>query len=276
MRLEIVFHSYPGLTPRANFIPPRCGYFRRESPAMHENSAATLVQHLLFLFLLVVAPIWDFYDTSRLKKNPGSPQKIRYYKTLTAWLWISSILALLAVGWRPLLTIGPAPSEIPWLLEHVWVFYLVEVVISLFVALMLLPLAVVFWKKVKKQPRKYSSADAFKALSYFLPARWTERRWFAFLCVTAGICEEILFRGFLLHYLHVFPWTLNLTLALLIAALIFGLQHLYQGAGGAASTVVIGLLFSLLFLLTGNLLLPMILHAVMDLRMLVILRPPVE
>lgn len=30
----------------------------------------------------------------------------------------------------------------------------------------------------------------------------------------------------------------------------------------------------LLFLLTGNLLLPMVLHAVMDLRMLVILRPP--
>jgi hypothetical protein len=83
---------------------------------------------------LVVAPIWDFYDTSRLKKTPGSPQKIRYYKTLMAWLWISSIVALLVVGWRPLFTIGPAPSEIPWLLEHAWVFYLVEVAIALFVA----------------------------------------------------------------------------------------------------------------------------------------------
>ena len=28
--------------------------------------------------------------------------------------------------------------------------------------------------------------------------------------------------GFMLHYLHVFPWTLNLTLALLISSVIFG------------------------------------------------------
>jgi membrane protease YdiL (CAAX protease family) len=34
------------------------------------------------------------------------------------------------------------------------------------------------------------------------------------------------------------------------------------------------LLVSLLFLLTGNLLLPMLLHAAIDLRMLLILRPP--
>jgi len=34
--------------------------------------------------------------------------------------------------------------------------------------------------------------------------------------------------------------------------------------------------FGLLFLLTGNLLLPMVLHAVTDLRMLAILRPPAE
>lgn len=40
------------------------------------------------------------------------------------------------------------------------------------------------------------------------------------------------------------------------------------------SSAVIGLLFGLLFLLTGTLLLPMVLHCVMDLRMLAMLRPP--
>ncbi len=217
---------------------------------MHDTSAPTLGQHLLFFFLLVVAPAWDFYDTRRLKKNPGSPQKIHYYKTLAAWLWISTVIACLAVGFRPLFTISPAPGEIPWLLEHAWVFYLVEAVIALFVALMLLSLAVVFWKKVKRQPRKYSSADALKSFDYFFPATWAERRWFAFLCTTAGICEETLFRGFLLQYLHVFPWTLNLTLALLIAAVIFGLNHLYGGVGGVVGGVVAGFLLGLLFVLT--------------------------
>ncbi|MGC2108146.1 MAG: CPBP family intramembrane glutamic endopeptidase, partial [Candidatus Korobacteraceae bacterium] len=133
---------------------------------------------------------------------------------------------------------------------------------------------VVIRKKLKKQPRKYSSADALQSLSYVFPATWSERRWFALLCITAGICEEALFRGFLLQYLHSAPWNLNLTLALLLASVIFGLQHVYLGVGGVLSTTLSGILFGLLFLLTGNLLLPMAFHAVSDLRMLLLLHPP--
>ena len=237
---------------------------------------STLVQHLLFFFLLVLAPAWDLWDTRRLKRNPTSAGKIRYYKTLCAWLWIATVVAYLAVGVRPILTIYPAAEEIPWLLEHPWVFYSVEAVIALFVALTFLPIVIVIRKKLRKQPRTYSSADSLKSLSYVLPATRSERRWFVFVCITAGICEEWLFRGFLLHYLHAFPFALGLTLALLISAVIFGLQHLYLGAGGAVATTLSGVIFGLLFILTGSLLLPILLHAATDLRMLVILRPPEE
>jgi membrane protease YdiL (CAAX protease family) len=44
---------------------------------------------------------------------------------------------------------------------------------------------------------------------------------------------------------------------------------------GAASIAVSGLLFGLMFLLTGNLLLSVVFHSAMDLRMLLLLRPPV-
>ncbi|MGA8229944.1 MAG: CPBP family intramembrane glutamic endopeptidase [Candidatus Acidiferrales bacterium] len=235
---------------------------------------AALGQDLLFLFLLVVAPLWDYRDTRRLKQSPNSAGKILYYKTLCAWQWTATAVALLAVGVRPLFTISRAPDEASWLFEHAWVRYLIGSVLAIFMALILLPAAVAIWKNVTNRPRKYSSADAVKSLSYFFPATWTERRWYAFLCVTAGICEETLFRGFLLHYLHVLPFSLNLTLALLVSSGIFGLQHLYLGAAGAASLVVIGLLFGLLFLLTGNLLIPVVFHSAMDLRMLLLLRPP--
>jgi membrane protease YdiL (CAAX protease family) len=47
------------------------------------------------------------------------------------------------------------------------------------------------------------------------------------------------------------------------------------GAGGAASIAVSGLLFGFVFLLTGNLLLPVVFHSAMALRMLLLLRPPV-
>jgi len=152
----------------------------------------------------------------------------------------------------------------------------VEVLIAILAIITVaLPIGMIIWKKLMKRPRKYSSA-ALKSFSYFFPATWTERRWWVFVAITAGICEEVVFRGFMLHYLHVFPWTLNLTLALLISSVIFGLNHLYQGAGGVAGTAIVGILFGLLFLLTGNLLLPIIFHVVMDLRLLAILQPPAD
>ena len=244
---------------------------------MFNISVATLMQHLLFLLLLVVAPIWDLYHTRTLKCNPSSEHKISYYKTLCMWLWIASTLAVVAIGFRQVFTISPSPGEISWLLLHTWVRYLVEALVAIFVTISaVLPVGTVIWKKLKKRPRKYSSADALKSFSYFFPATWTERRWWVFVCITAGVCEETLFRGFMLHYLHVFPWTLNLTLALLISSVMFGFNHLYQGAGGTAGSAIVGFLFGLLFLLTGNLLLPIIFHGVIDLRMLAILRPPAD
>ena len=234
----------------------------------------TLAQHLLFVFLLVIAPLWDWYDMTRLKKHPTSARKIRHYKTLASWLWIATIIAILLVGFRPLFTIRPTVEEIPWLWQHAWLNYFIQAVIAIFVAVALLPIVVVIRKKLKKQPRKYSSAEAFTSLSYFLPATRTERRWWVFLAITAGICEEVLFRGFLLQYLHTSPWKLGLTVSLVIAAVVFGLQHLYQGLAGAGGIVVAGLILGLFFIFSGTLLLPVILHAIMDLRLLVMLRPP--
>ena len=240
---------------------------------MTHLSAAAWVQHLLFLFLLVVAPAWDLHYTRRLKRDPSSARKVGVYKTQCAWQWIAAAVAVFAVGFRPIFTITLAPGGDAWL-DLAWVHWLLVAVIALFALGVVLPYAVVLWKKVKARPRKYASAEALKPMMWFLPATANERRWFALASVTAGICEELLFRGFLLRYLHIVPWRLPLTAALVVAAVIFALQHLYQGAVGSAVTGVIGLLLSLLFLLTGNLLAPMVLHAVTDLRMLVILPAP--
>lgn len=240
-------------------------------------SVVTLMQHALFLFLLMVAPVWDLYETRKLKGNPTSERKIRYYKTLCAWLWIASALAVVLAGFGPLFTVTPSPDEMSWLFLHSWVRYLVEALIAVFMIIsVVLPMGAILQKKLTKQPRKYSGAAALKPFSYFFPATWTERRWWVLVCITAGVCEETLFRGFMLHYLHVFPWRLSLTLALLISSAIFGSNHLYQGAGGVAGTAIVGFLFGLLFLLTGNLVLPIIFHGVMDLRILAILRPPAD
>ena len=239
-------------------------------------SITAIFQHLIFVFLLAIAPAWDYYDTSRLKRDPSSPAKLRYYKVLCSWLWIAALLAIAVVGWSSLFTIRVESQEISWL-SNLWGRYIVLMLISVFLAVVLLPGVIGLWKNLTKQPRKYSSADALtQMMGFFLPNTRRERRWFAFVCLTAGCCEELLFRGFLLRYLHTSPWHLNLTLALLISAIIFGLQHLYLGSSGFFSSFVGGWIFGLLYLLSGSLLPPMILHALLDLRMLVILRPAEE
>ena len=228
--------------------------------------------HLLFAFLAIVAPAWDFYATRRLRENPGSVQKIGYYRTLCTWLWVASFVAVASVGFREVFTIAPTPNDAAWLFGHGWVRFLVEAVIALFFGMTFLPYAIVGWKKLNNRPRTYRSAKALRSLEYFFPATQTERHWWVLVSITAGVCEETLFRGFMLHYLHVLPWTLNLTLALLISSLVFGLNHLFYGSvGGVVGTAIVGFLFGLLFLLSGNLVLPVVLHALTDLRALVIL-----
>jgi membrane protease YdiL (CAAX protease family) len=113
---------------------------------------------------------------------------------------------------------------------------------------------------------------ALKRLDFFLPATGEERRWFAVVSITAGICEEILYRGFLIRYLSDGPWHVSLVLALLISSVFFGLAHGYQGVSGIVSTGCVGAFMAIVFFVSGNLWLPMIVHAFLDLNVLSLLR----
>lgn len=99
-----------------------------------------------------------------------------------------------------------------------------------------------------------------------LPQTPKERLMFALVAVTAGICEEILFRGLPVYVLdHQFP-NLGPILVIVITALIFGWVHYYQGWRGIIGTAVLGGLFTSIYLATGALWIPMILHSLIDLR----------
>ena len=50
--------------------------------------------------------------------------------------------------------------------------------------------------------------------------------------------------------------------------MLFGLAHWYQGRLGMLATGVLGAVLTQLYLTTGSLLLPMVLHVLIDLRLL--------
>ena len=124
--------------------------------------------------------------------------------------------------------------------------------------------------RAKAQKIREKLKDRAEAL---LPETLAECRWFAAVSIGAGISEELLFRGFLFYYLswcfpHIQGWE-----SAVLTSLAFGMIHLYQGWKGILSTSIVGLITAGLYLLTGNLLVPMVFHASADLRALLIFWP---
>lgn len=107
-----------------------------------------------------------------------------------------------------------------------------------------------------------------------LPRTTAGRRGWAMLSLSAGVTEEITYRGLLLLTLAVVLPNGTPAVALVVAtAVLFGLAHWYQGWTGVVSTGVFGALMAGLFLVTGSLLLPMALHTLVDLRALLLPLP---
>ena len=101
-----------------------------------------------------------------------------------------------------------------------------------------------------------------KDLGPLIPTRPLEWAWFRPLAVTAGICEELMFRGYLVWMLT--PW-LGVWGAAAVSALTFGFGHSYQGIKYAPRAFAAGIGLQLLALLSGSILPGILLHALIDL-----------
>ena len=79
-----------------------------------------------------------------------------------------------------------------------------------------------------------------------------------------GICEEVIYRGFLFAYFAAWMPEAPALVVIVLAALVFGLVHLYQGAAGVVKITIIGILFGTLYWMTGSVWPLMALHVVVD------------
>lgn len=223
--------------------------------------------HLLVLILLVVAPLWDWYEIPRLKASTNPGRKVRFYIQIIVASWICALVALATVGITNVSNIHPLRGEIPWLAPG----SPGRVALEIALAGLLVTLSIPAFLALRSEKIRIKMGRGVKKLAFLLPSTGEERRWWWPVCLTAGICEELIYRGFLIHYLHLMPWHVSLTWALVVSSLAFGIGHLYQGIAAAASTAVMGFLFGGLFIITGTLLLPVLIHALMDLRALLML-----
>jgi membrane protease YdiL (CAAX protease family) len=101
-------------------------------------------------------------------------------------------------------------------------------------------------------------AEPLRAL---IPSNSNEARLFTGVSITAGICEEFLYRGYLIA---VVASMFNIWVGVALSSLAFGLGHAYQGPKGIIKTSVIGLALAGLYQLSGSLWASMLVHAALD------------
>jgi membrane protease YdiL (CAAX protease family) len=102
-------------------------------------------------------------------------------------------------------------------------------------------------------------ATAQKAIASLAPQSFSEIVLWIVLSISAGICEEFIFRGYMLQQFT--SLTGRLWPAVLISSLLFGVSHGYEGIGGIIAITAYGALFCVLAIKRNSLRPGMIAHA---------------
>jgi membrane protease YdiL (CAAX protease family) len=100
------------------------------------------------------------------------------------------------------------------------------------------------------------------SIQTFLPQRAIEILLWVGVSISAGICEELVFRGYFQRQFQAF--TGSKWIALFLQAALFGISHGYQGLEACVKIAIFGALYGLLALWRGSLRPGMIAHAGSD------------
>ena len=220
---------------------------------------------VLVAYAPIGEPVWGWIEYRRLRERRESDPRalVRFYRILLAVQWAWTALILAAVAASPRLDLAAIGIRAPHADSMVW-----GMSIGGAIALVVSAIAM---RRAAQQGRPIPGQAAFAAL---LPRTREERHYAAAAAVTAGVCEELLYRGFFIAA-GVLLLDLSIEWAAVASAVIFLVAHVYQGWRGLlvlAGTVVV---FTILYVRTGSLLLPVVLHALVDLRALLLV-PPVR
>lgn len=214
--------------------------------------------HLFVALMAVAYPIYFTIEWHRRLgpqlETGGAHARSRFYRRSMVELWLLTPLVLSWWLWS-----GRALTALGLGVPGGWGFWIgAVVVVALAIVLGLQVAAVRSSPEAQAQVRK--QLRGVPAL--LVPRDVSERREWVGLSLTAGFCEEVLYRGFVMWYLM--TW-LPGAAAVLVSAVLFGVAHLYLGWGvGVLRATILGVVLGAAYLLTGTLWVSIVLHAVVD------------
>lgn len=212
--------------------------------------------HFIFFVVCILLPGLSIMSakTSDIPDfEPALPAKKHIYFSNGLMLWIGALLVL--TNWNL--------SQKSWDMLGVQMPIMTDKVVMMCAALVIIYLIDSIYSIIKDKDKK----DTTQMMEQILPSNWREYASFTFLAISAGICEEIVFRGFLVNYFLEITKGSNFGpyLAILVPAIVFSISHLYQGWLNVVKIFTLALLFCAIFLLSKSLLLVIIIHIAVDL-----------
>ncbi len=218
---------------------------------------ALLLQTLLLAWLVMVLPVRGLQRLRALAANPSPEAQIAVYRRgITRWWRIAAVAAvLLAMQGQSLRFALPKSNE--------GVLYVLVAGAGIAASVATAALLPPFRRFIAWQ------LSGLGRTHLLLPGSRSAALWFIPLAITAGICEEFIFRGLLPS---VARRLLDLAgggpawVPMVASSVAFGAVHLYQGWRGVLLTGLVGATLYMVTVRTGSLLPGMAIHALIDLR----------
>lgn len=224
-----------------------------------------LLDHLFVVIVLVIVfpfgGLWAYRRfLARVAAGDESALVTEYRLTL---VWLAGLLVATLVAWfaaeRDMAALGFAPLRITD--DNGWVLGIAGGAAA---GLLIRPILALANRRVAT-----ALARQFEKLAPFLPKTNRQLAWGLLVSIAAGIAEEVAYRGYLQPY---FATWLPEWGAIAAASVLFGFAHLYQGWSGVLLTTFLGVGLGAIYAATGSLLLPILLHAAIDISSMVTAR----
>jgi uncharacterized protein len=222
----------------------------RNSAAAEPSRPVAGVLHTLVLLVILLGGAGLMFFSAGQLRVAAHPNRMGLYLTTVIWEWTLTAFVLWGVRRH-----GTSLNEVTGAKWKSFLDFARDVGIAVsfwFVALMVLgATAVALHFRGTKE-----------SVGFLAPRGFTQIALWIVVCVTAGFCEETIFRGYLQK--QFIAWSGNAAAGVVASAVVFGACHVYQGVKPAIVIAVYGLMFGILAQWRKSLRPGMMTHALHD------------
>lgn len=225
---------------------------------------------LVILFTLIYEPIFGFFDFQKFKKKVKTDDKERiiFYKKSIISLWVPTLFILGLVASTDLTLEQIGLKSVSMHTERLgrWITYsaiTIGIIFTLFI--LFFAIGYRFNSKIKTSMDKMKKGESQKNRhGEMMPVTEKEKKLWTIVSLTAGITEEIIYRGFLIFAIGYLIPDLSIWIVLGLASILFGLAHTYQGISGVIRTTLVGFWFSVVYVGIESIIPLILFHALVD------------